>query len=118
MTITPALWNLTLYIGGTFKYQLALQNPDGTPIDLTNYTAVFTVRNELEDSDPVLELDTDDGIVIDGPNGVITFTAEADVTAEMEPYNHAVYDLRISSPTDEKDFLINGSLNIRKMATQ
>lgn len=93
--------NLTLFIyqGQTFDDVLALTNADGTPVDLTGYSARMQLRNEITDATTVADWSTDTGeIAIAGPAGTITFNVTAATTAALPTRNEQtqwVYDMRL-----------------------
>lgn len=119
MTITPAVWNLVVYIGGTFQYTFTLQDEAGQVIDLTGYSAELQARNQLSDATPLFSLDSDgNGITITESTGTISFRVEDTVTADLSPNKDAFYDIRITSPSGDIDYILAGNLEIRQMATQ
>ena len=94
--------NMFLYCGKTINFEFTLSG-DG-PVDLTGYEATLQARDRHDNV--LLELSTDNGgIIIDGPNGNLKFSASAEATAliskkgnyevELVPPNGDVY--RIAS---------------------
>lgn len=98
MTAAPIFTTFRYYGGTTFTSEpIVVNNPDGTPIDLTDWLGELRIWRE--DGDPATPLyllgnDTgQEGLVIDGPNGSITATIPAsdttvalDVDGEMWPF--------------------------------
>lgn len=105
---SPAIHAFTVYQGQTWEEQLIVQNPDGTPTDLTGFKARMHVREEISSPDTILELGDADGtlVVTDAAAGEITLLVSAAATAALplnfEPQSW-VYDLEIyrESPAPE-----------------
>lgn len=95
----PLTLPLYIYQGQTFDDRLMLTDEDGLPVDLTGYSARMQARVELADATPVLDWSSVDGeIVIDGPNGTISFNVSAEATYALPTEHEYVvwrYDLRI-----------------------
>ena len=100
-----AIYNLVVPQATTFEFQFQILT-GSTPWDLTNYTAVMTVRPFLGATTKTLEATTENGkITIQGYNGRITVNLSAlDTALKAEPY---VYDLVIYSG-DEVTRLLEG----------
>lgn len=104
----PANYTFSVYQGQTWEEQLLVQNPDGTPTDLTGYKARMHVREEISSPDTIIELgDADSTLVVtDAAAGEITLLVSAADTAAL-PLNFEVqswvYDLEIyrETPTPE-----------------
>ena len=50
MTIQPGSVIFYLYGGATFSEPIVIKDADGTPVDLTNYTAKMQVRRDISDT--------------------------------------------------------------------
>lgn len=120
----PLTLALYIYQGQTFDDRLALTNADGTPVDLTGYSARMQARTDVADATPVLDWSSVDGeIVIDGPGGALSFNVSADATFALPTDNEPcawVYDLRIynaaSPPYAER--VVQGILNVSPAVTR
>lgn len=78
-----AKFNLTCDQATTFNFQFQILN-DSTPWNLTNYTAVMTVRPFVGASTTTLVASTTNGyIALDALNGRATVTVPASVTADI-----------------------------------
>jgi hypothetical protein len=80
MTMPPIFTTFRFYRGCTFTTEpIVLENPDGTPIDITDYTGQMLVRRENGSFDtPLYDLNTTDGsLVITGVDGKIEGRIEA-----------------------------------------
>jgi len=87
----PPIWTLfRLYDGATFSTEpIVVNNPDGTPVDLTGWTGRMTIwREDASPDDPLYVLGNaagETGLVIDGPNGSITASvAASDVNNQID----------------------------------
>lgn len=120
----PLSLALYIYQGQTFDDRLALTNADGTPVVLTGYSARMQARADVTDTTPVLDWSTTDGeIVIDGPNGTITFNVSADATYALPTGNEFtswVYDLRIFNAASPvyAERVVQGMLNVSPAVTR
>lgn len=120
----PLSLSLYIYQGQTFDDRLALSNADGTPVNLTGYSARMQARADITDTTPILDWSSIDGeIVIDGPNGTITFNVTADATYALPTNNEAaswVYDLRIFNAASPvyAERVVQGVLNVSPAVTR
>jgi len=81
--------------GATFSRVITWKNSNGTPIDLTNYTARMQVRANYPSSTVILNLTTENaGITLGGALGTITLAATATATAAIAADQY-VYDLEL-----------------------
>jgi hypothetical protein len=91
-----AKYNLVCEQATTFTFQFQIKTGD-TPWDLTNYTAVMTVRPYAGSTTVTAEASTESGrLVIDGTEGRITVTLDTDITTDIAAGRY-VYDLVIDS---------------------
>jgi len=90
------IYNFTLDQGSTWTLQIIYNDPSGTPINLTNYTAEMQIRRKFDSDTPVLTLSTSNGgITITGATGTLDLIA-TDEQADIEP-GFYVYDLELST---------------------
>lgn len=93
----PAIENLLILRGSTFGHAFRLENPDGTPIDLSGYTARMQIRRSINSATILLELTEGNGrIEFDSINGRITLKIASDITAGLAFSGR--YDLEIVLP--------------------
>ena len=118
MTITPGSWNLTIYQGGTFTYTITWTDQNNALINLTGYAAELKARSSISDTLPFLDMTSSNGqITLGGAAGTVTLTLTASQTAAL-PLGTGVYDLKMTSPSGNQDFLLQGSLTIQLMSTR
>jgi len=113
----PLQLTISLYQGQTFNDVLALSDDvSGLPVDLTGYTARMQARFDITDTTPVFTWSTATGeIVIDGPNGTITFAVTPTATAALPTNNDItvlVYDLVLSSGAGYVERTVQGAVVI------
>ena len=83
--------DFTVRQGETFTRAITYKNPDGTPVNLSGYTARMAVRKR--EGQGVL---ASPSITLGGASGTITPVIAASVTAAMPPGEHE-YDLFVVS---------------------
>lgn len=82
--------------GATFLLVLTWRNPDGTPINLTGYTAEMRVA-PTKGATLVLHPTTANGqIALGGALGTVTITVPASITESLNPGQYA-YELDLTS---------------------
>lgn len=95
--MTAAIYNATIDQGATWTLEVVYKNDEGTPINLTGYTAALQVRQNYYDTTALLTLTSPSGgIVITGATGTIDITMSAVQTGSLDE-GFYVYDLEISS---------------------
>jgi hypothetical protein len=90
-------YNLVINQGADWFFTVTYEDPSGTPINITDYTAALQVRSLPSSPTYVLSLTTEEGITITGETGVIEIHATADQTRIIDEGTY-VYDLEITSP--------------------
>lgn len=104
--------------GATFSLVLTWRNPDGTPIDITGYSAKMQVRASKADATAILTLDTTTGgITLGGDMGTVTLTASATATNSLTSGAY-VYDLELTSATNNVTRLIEGAFTVSGQVTR
>lgn len=117
MTINPANLNLTIYQGYTFNDVWYWENEDGTPVDLTTYTATIQARYNLTDSSPFLTLSTlNGGITLGGTAGSILVNMSSAATATLTP-GEGVWNLQMVGG-GISGALLQGIIIIQEMPTR
>lgn len=115
MTAPPARTTFRFYRGCTFSTEpIIVDNPDGTPVDISTWTATLQIWREDDDqltAEPLFTLTSSPpaGIVIDGPEGSVVGTIDAadtlvpvDVDGEVWPFKLTVTDSTPSPDTVER----------------
>ena len=88
----------------------------GLPIPLTGYSARLQGRRSAEDTDILINLDSevDGGIVIDEAEGILTFTILPAVTAELPVMTDGVYQLWIQNSEENIIPFLWGNIVVSK----
>jgi hypothetical protein len=119
--LKPQQISLTIYQGASFKraWELA-DTASGAPINLTGYTARMQVRGKIKDTEPLVDLTTEnDGITIimDEEKTTMTLYISATVTKGIT-VSKAVYDLELVDSMGDVYRLMEGSVVISKEVTR
>lgn len=111
-------YNMVCDQGSTFERSIELQDSDGTPYNLTGYTARMHVRREVETSTTIVELTTANGRIIIYPvTGVIELKLTPTETAALTRGGH--YDLEIQQTSTGKVFkVLRGEFRLEKEVTR
>lgn len=105
--------NFDMPQGATFPAVLTWKI-DGSPVDLTSYSARMDVRKRPQ-SDVILALTEGSGITLGGSAGTITLDVSAEDTAAITPGQY-VYDLELYNG-DYVKRLIQGTVSVSAEVT-
>lgn len=118
--IEPTTIDLTVYQGATFKRTWALTSKeDGSPYNLTSWTARMQIRAKKKAEDYLLELKTENGGVT-----IEVTTDESKYTVYMNPEQTAalisggVYDLKLVDPQGDVVRIQEGSVTLSTEVTR
>lgn len=90
----PGKYNMVCPQGSTFNKMLTY-SIDGTPVNLTGYTARMQVREKYTSTSAQVTITTENsGIVLDAPMGEIQLNVSASATAALAAKEY-VYDLEL-----------------------
>ncbi len=103
--------NFKVVQGDTFSIKVTYQNPNGTDINLTNYTARMDVRNEPGGKILCASITTSNGISISGVDGEINITFSPAQTRKFTTPS-AAYQLQITSPGGQQTTVLKGYLSV------
>lgn len=104
---------LTVEQGASYSTTVTVNGSNGSPTNLTNYTAAAQLRKSYYSSTA-----TDFTVAIsDAAGGEITMTLTAANTANLTPGRY-VYDLLITSPTSVKTRVVEGIATILPSVTR
>jgi len=112
-------YNVVIDQGADWFLNVTYENPNGTPVNLTNYTAQFQVRSTPQSPTAVLSLATGgQGIVITGASGLVALRATNVQTGLIDEGSY-VYDLEITDPvTSTVTRLIQGQAIVSAQVTR
>lgn len=119
-----AIFPITVEQGATWTLELTYTHADGTPVDLTGYTARMQLRRTY-DSTPVAELTTSNGgILLGSTNGTVSLHMSAAVTAAIPTATSCdgqveyLYDLELESPGGVVTRLMQGVATVLPEVTK
>lgn len=99
--------NFNVVQGDTFTIRVEYQDESNSPIDITDYSAVMTVRDKPGGKIVCAKIDNNSGIVIDGPNGGLDITFTPEQTRKFTTPK-ARYQLQIISEAGVKITVLSG----------
>jgi len=109
--VIAGIYNINLDQGATFNRSIVVKDGDGNLFDFSGYSARMQIRSEVDATDVMVELTTENGrIALGGAAGTIVLTIDADVTATMR-YD-GVYDLEIVNPSGAINRLLKGMVRL------
>lgn len=115
--MTAGTYDITIEQGATFS-RVFTWTADGSNVNLTGYTARMMVRSDIEDTNALLTLTTENGgISLGGAAGTITVTISATATAALTR-GSAVYDLELISGSSVVTRLLKGVVSITREVTR
>lgn len=108
--------NLTIEQGATWSITITWE-VDGSPVDLTDYTARMQIRRKHDSDDALLDITDDDAITLGGVAGTIAILLSDDETAAIPAGLH-VYDLELEASDGTVTRLLQGSCNVDAEVTR
>lgn len=91
-TLYPSTGDLFLYQGADFVAVVTVENEDGTPVDITGWTARAQIRRDVADLDATVAAELT--ATVESPN--VKLSLLKDVTREL--CGRYVWDLDLDSP--------------------
>jgi LEA14-like dessication related protein len=110
-------YNTVIDQGATWYLTVTYENPNGTPINITGYTAALQLRSLPSDAVAVLSLTTGSGITITGATGTVAITATATQTRAIDEGTY-YYDLEITSTLGVVTRLVQGQVVVSPEVTR
>ncbi len=110
--------DLKIEQGATYQHPFAWKDNNGTPIDITGWTARMHIRSSVSDDVVLMELTTGNGrITLDGPEGKVTLTISATDTTAIS-WKKGVYDLELEDPGGYVKRLVEGKVSVSMETTR
>lgn len=103
--------------GADWFFNVTYENPAGTPVNITSYTAALQLRSLPESTTAVLSLATGSGITITGSTGLVAVHATATQTGAIIAGDY-YYDLEITSPQNVVTRLVQGQAIVNPQVTR
>ena len=110
-------YNTVIDQGADWFINFQYEQPDGTPVNLTGYTAALQVRTSPLAKTAVLTLDTNAGLTITANTGTIAAHATAAQTAVITNGKYS-YDLEITSNVGIVTRLVQGTIEVSPQTTR
>jgi hypothetical protein len=103
--------------GQTFDDVFTWYGEDERAVDLSGWSAYMQVRTAADATDVALDLSSDDGSIVLGSDGTITFAVSSAGTAAVDAGSYK-YDLFMVSPSGVADPLLSGKFKITDAVTE
>ena len=110
-------YNTVIDQGADWYITFYYDNPDGTPVNITSYTAALQMRTSPLAKTTVLSLTTGNGIIITGNQGRIDVHATNVQTTAITNGKYS-YDLEITSPQGIVTRLVQGTIEVSPQTTR
>lgn len=104
--------DLLLYQGDDYAGTVLVSNADGTPADLTGYTAQSQIRRLVADADPVVVVEI--GTTVVSPNVILSIPHLETETLQ----GRYVWDLQLTTPDDQIMTIIAGKVILTSEVTR
>ena len=111
----PSKYDFTIYQGSAFRRTFIWKDDSSNPINITGYFVRFQAAKSTSSVAKVIDIDSDDGIIVDGSAGSMIINLSATDTASYN-FNQAVYNLEIVPDNDEDEAvrLLQGVITLDK----
>ncbi len=103
--------------GADWFFNVTYEQPAGTPVNITSYTAALQLRSLPQSATAVLSLTTGSGITITGASGLVAVHATAVQTGAIVAGDY-YYDLEITSPLGVVTRLVQGQALVNPQVTR
>lgn len=104
--------------GASFALAFVWKDGDGIPVPLTGYKARMQVRASVSAPVVLLELTTENGLLVIEPAAGRVAIALDPVTTAAMTWKRGVYDIELVSPTDSVARLVAGSITVSREVTR
>ncbi len=115
--MSAGIYDYTVEQGATFIRVFTWNNPNGTPVDLTGYTARMQIRQSVVSPTYYYQALSGGDIVLGGSAGTITLTIPAPTSAAWT-FIKGVYDLELQSPSGIVTRLVQGNVTVSREVTR
>lgn len=113
--MTPGKYPITASQGSTYVLSFTIST-DGTPWDLSDYSARMMVKSSPLSTTPILSASTDNGKIVLTSSGEVTVTFSATEMSAATP-GRQVYDLELESAGGIVDRILEGVFSITPEVT-
>jgi len=119
--MAAAQFDIIIEVGVKYERFLVWQGSDGQPIDLSNWTALMQVRQDVKSEIVLAELSTQNNKISlnwDGAFGKIRLFIPTAETKAFTSWTDAVYDLVLFDPSSEGYRLLKGRVRLDPSVTR
>ena len=115
------LYHIVIAQGDTYQLNITWSDSEGTPVNLTSYTARMDVRTNVESSETLL---TSQGasptisLTLGGIAGTILLVISAANTAALLATSRGVYDLELVSNANVVTKILRGNVTVLPEVTR
>ena len=102
----PATYDINYYRGDSYGFIINAKDIDGTELDLSLYTALFTIASARG---PSPDFSTAATATIDGSQIICTISPTVGATLDGGPY---VYDVQVKQGSSNVYTYLTGSINV------
>ena len=111
-------YNTVIDQGADWYINFTYKNPNGTPVNITGYSAALQIRTSPLAATAVLTLTSPSGgITITGATGLLACHATALQTSDITNGKYS-YDIEITSPTGIVTRLVQGTVQVSPQTTR
>lgn len=108
-TLRPKRFDLEVYQGDTFTFNLVLKGNGGTPLDLTGWTALAQIKKADGSAGETPALD----LTVGTTDGKVTISLSGTETGLLEPGSGPYkYDVQLTDTAGNKRTFIGGTIVI------
>ena len=116
--MSAGIYDFYIEQGATFTQTLIWTDGDGTPVNLTGYSARMQIRPSVTSETIILSLTSNNGrITLGGATGAITLTISAVDSAALDKFS-GVYDLELEAANGFVTRLLEGGIAISREVTR
>lgn len=108
--------NLIIEQGATFDEVLTWKDANDDPINLTNYTARMSIKDDYDGAELLSLTTANQRLVLGGAAGTITFNVSATDTAALT-FDEAIYDLELEDSGGVVERLVEGNVKLNRNVT-
>jgi hypothetical protein len=108
-TLRPKRFDLEVYQGDTFTFNLVLKGNGGTPLDISGWTGIAQIKKADGSAGETPSLDLEIG----GTDGIIQISLTGTETSALEPESGPYkYDVQLTDTAGNKRTFIGGTIVI------